>query len=130
MSLPRATKKLRLRDLVMYCGAFRDFDELHYDRDVAMARGFSGPVVPGLLTTALLTKVLTDWIGPEGIVKRVNAKYRRAHVAGETLTLLGEVTAKRIEDGEHLVECSIWAENGEGEITTPGTAVLVLPPRG
>jgi hypothetical protein len=32
-----------------------------------------------------------------------------------------------VEDGEHLVEVEIWAENQRAEITAPGRAVVRLP---
>jgi acyl dehydratase len=127
--IPGFRRELKLRDLVMYCAAYRDFNELHYDPAVATARGFAGPVVPGLLESALLTKVLTDWIGPEGWVRRIKATYRRSQLAGETIICKGKVTAKRTEAGQHLVECDVWAENASGERTTPATALIVLPSR-
>jgi len=41
----------------------------------------------------------------------------------------GVVTAKRIEDGQHLVDCDIWAENQRGERTALGSATVALPSR-
>jgi acyl dehydratase len=51
-------------------------------------------------------------------------------VPGDTLTLKGTVTGKRVEGGERLVELDIWMENGKGEKTTPGQAMVALPSRG
>jgi hypothetical protein len=39
------------------------------------------------------------------------------------------VIKKYEEGGEHLVECEIWVENGKGEKTTPGSALVALPTR-
>jgi acyl dehydratase len=127
--IPGFEKRLTLRDMVLYCAGYRDFNELHYDPSVSAARGFAGPVVPGLLSSALLTKVLTDWITPEGTVRRFKATYRRPQLAGETIICKGKVTRKRVEAGKHLVECEIWAENSEGQVATPGTALIELPSR-
>jgi hypothetical protein len=46
---------------------------------------------------------------------------------GETWWCKGTITGKQVENGEHIVECNIWVENGKGEKTTPGSAVVVLP---
>lgn len=127
--IPGFEKALTLRDNVMYCAAYRDFNELHYDPAVAAARGFAGPVVPGLLESALLTKLLTDWVTPEGWVRRLKATYRRPLIAGETIVCKAKVSAKKIEGGEHLVDCEVWAENAEGLVIAPGTATIVLPSR-
>ena len=32
---------------------------------------------------------------------------------------------KYIENSQHLVECEIWVENTKGEVTTPGTALVI-----
>jgi hypothetical protein len=32
-------------------------------------------------------------------------------------------------DGEHLAALDIWVENPQGEVTTPGTAIVALPSR-
>jgi len=127
--IPGCEKRLTLRDLVMYCAAYRDFNELHYDPTVAASRGFGGPVVPGLLTSALMAKLLTDWITPEGTLRKIKATYRRSQLAGETVICKGKVTARRVEGDDHLVECEIWTENPEGQVMTPGTALVSLPPR-
>jgi hypothetical protein len=41
----------------------------------------------------------------------------------------GKVKKKYVEDGNHFVECDIWLENAKGEITTPGSALVILPSR-
>ena len=46
---------------------------------------------------------------------------------GETWWCKGAVTKKYVQGGEHTVECDIWVENGKGEKTTPGKALVVLP---
>ena len=37
------------------------------------------------------------------------------------------MTRKYVENGEHLVDVEVWAENQRGEITAPGRAVVRLP---
>ena len=34
-----------------------------------------------------------------------------------------------LEDGEHRVECNIWAENPKGEKTASGMAIAIMPSR-
>ena len=38
----------------------------------------------------------------------------------------GTVKRKWEENGEKLVELSIWTEGEDGEITTPGTALVII----
>ena len=127
MTIPALEKVVTSRSLVMYCAAYEDFAEIHHDKDAAQQAGFPGTVVPGLFTSAFLAQMLTDWITPEGGIRRLQANYRRPHFAGETIVCKGRVTAMRVEDGERLVECEVWVENAEGETSTTGSAVVVLP---
>jgi hypothetical protein len=46
---------------------------------------------------------------------------------GQTWWCKGVVTGKKEENGEYLVDCDIWVENGKGEKTTPGKATVALP---
>ena len=49
-------------------------------------------------------------------------------MVGQPMRCAGIVTSKRVENGEHLVECDIWTENAAGDKTTLGSALVSLPP--
>ncbi len=128
--LPTLVKKPTTRQLVMWAGATGDFYELHYDKDFAQKAGFKSVIVHGRLKAAFLGQLLTDWIGEEGVVKKLSCSYRGNDFPGDDILCKGKVTNKYVKDGEHFVECEIWTENPEGQRTTPGTATVILPSRG
>ncbi len=76
-----------------------------------------------------LSQIVTDWMGDDGTLKKLNASIRHPNVVGDTNTVHGEVTKKTIVDGEHLVELSIRNENQSGLPTALGTAMVALPSR-
>lgn len=126
--------------LVRWAGASGDFNPLHYDSNFAKAQGVGDPIVHGALKRAWLGQLMTDWIGEEGELKKLSCQYRRMDYPrkmktifepqeGETWWCKGKVSKKYVQDNQHFVECEIWVENGEGEKTTPGTALVILPPR-
>ncbi|MBE9514786.1 MAG: hypothetical protein IMY79_01445 [Chloroflexi bacterium] len=128
------------RMLVQWAGASGDFNPLHYEDDFARATGVGTPIVHGALKRAWLGQLMTDWIGKEGRLKKLSCQYRGMDYPrkmkaidephdGETWWCKGKVTKKYEDDGEHLVECEIWVENGKGDKTTPGSALVVLPTR-
>ena len=117
------------RQLVMYAGASGDFHEIHYDLEFAQAQGLASVIVQGALKNAFLGQLLTDWIGSGGTLKKLAVQYRGMDLAGRPLYCKGTVTKKHTVDGERLVECDVWIENGEGEKTTTGSAVVALPSR-
>ena len=127
-ALPPLTRgPLRIRDLVRFAAATNDYSEIHFDEAAARARGLPGPVVHGPLKSAFLAQMLTTWMGPGGLLRRLACQYRRTDVAGETLTCRGRVTGKVRREGEALVECEVWTENQAGEVTTRGHALVALP---
>lgn len=128
------------RMLVQWAGASGDRNPLHYDDDFAKAQGISAPIVHGALKRAWLGQLMTDWIGEQGVLRKLSCQYRGMDYPrkmktmeepheGETWWCKGEVPKKYVEGGEHFVECEIWVENGKGEKTTPGVALVMLPGR-
>ena len=127
--LPALEKHPTTRQLVMYAGASDDYTPIHYDKELAAEAGHDSVIVHGALKSAFLAQLVTDWIGPSGKLRELSVSYRAIDFPRDTLTCKGRVTGMRVEGGEHLVECDIWLENGKGETTTPGRAVVSLPSR-
>ena len=128
-ALPTLEKTPSTRQLVMYAGASGDYYEIHYDQEFAKARGLPRVIVHGALKNAFLAQLVTDWTGEQGALKKLSVQYRGMDLAGEPIYCKGVVTGKRVEGGEHLVECEVWTENGEGEKTTRGSALVALQSR-
>lgn len=124
------TKKPTTRDLVMWAGASGDFNPIHYDKEYALKRGLPGVVVHGQLAGCFLGQMLTDWLEERGSLKKLSLAYKGMNFPGEALTCKGTVAKKYIEDDQHLLVLSIWAENPVGEKTVSGTATVSLPSRG
>src|SRR5581483_1144772 len=92
--------------------------------------GHADVLVQGHLHGAYLVQMLTDWIGPFGVLKKFGWSNRRPGFAGDTLTCRGRVTRVYAQNGEHLADCEIWEENQRGDVCAPGTATVALPSRG
>ena len=122
-------KQPTTRQLVMWAGASGDYNPIHYDKDFALSRGLNGVIVHGQLVYCFLGQLMTDWAGEGGILRKLSCNYRGMNFPGETVTCLGKITKKYVENGEHCAECSIWAENPNGEKTVLGKAVVVMPSR-
>ncbi|GAF73802.1 unnamed protein product [marine sediment metagenome] len=127
--IPSLTKKPTSQQLVQWAGASGDFYQIHYDKDFALDNNLPGIIVHGAFKSAWLGQLLGDWVGLKGKIKIFSCGYRGMDVPGDTLACKGTITNKYIEGGEHLVELDIWLENGKGEKTTPGKAIVALPSR-
>ncbi len=128
--IPALSKHPTTRQLAMWAGASGDFYEIHYDKDFARSQGLEGVIVHGRLKLAFMGQLITDWIGTEGVLKKLTCQYRGMDVPNQDMTVKGKVTKKYLNNGEHWVELDISTENPAGEKTTVGTAAVVLPSRG
>lgn len=125
--LPEVEKTPDTRQLVMYAGASQDFVAIHYDLGVAQAAGHSTVIIHGALKSAWLGELVTSWIGSTGRLRELDVSYRAIDFPNATATCVGKVTDTRIEDGVGIVELEIGLRNADGDITTPGRAVVSLP---
>ena len=99
--------------------ASRDFTTVHHDKSVANASGLAN-VFPNILTdNGLVGRFVTDWSGPESTLKRVNIKLGAPVLPGETLKIIGEVTAKDDDSGIvdiHVVGKGAWGMHVDGTV--------------
>ena len=105
--------------------ATRDFQDVHHDRDKAIARGSKDIFINILTTTGLVQRYVTDWAGPEALVRKVAIRLGAPCYAGDTLTFSGRVT-ERAGD-ECVVEVTGRCRLGD-HVT--GTVRLALPAGG
>ncbi|MBI4311394.1 MAG: acyl dehydratase [Chloroflexi bacterium] len=129
MEVPPLVKHPTTQQLVKYAGASGDFYQIHYDTEFAKRNGLPGVIIHGALKNAFLAQLMTGWIGEHGWLCKLSCQYRGMDMPGDTLTCKGVVTRKHQEGSRHLVDCDIWLENGKGEKTTPGAAMVQLPSR-
>jgi acyl dehydratase len=134
--IPPYKKAVTLMELNRFAGANEEFVLIHMDRDYSRnVAHLPDVIVMGNLKYAYLANMMTSWIGEGGTLKRLSAQYRGMDIPGPalstepTMICKGRVTKKYAQDGDHYIECEVWTENKEGQITTPGSAIAVLPAR-
>jgi acyl dehydratase len=107
--------------------ATRDFMPVHHDRDYANAQGAPDIFMNILSTNAYCSRFLTDWAGPEAMIRTLSIRLGVSVHPHSTLTFTGTVTGTRVEGDEGVVEVALRATNALGDHVT-GTATLTLPP--
>jgi acyl dehydratase len=121
--------ELTMSRMVQQVSGTQDFYPIHHDRDFARSGGHPDIFVNTAFTRAALCRLLTDWAGAEGFVKRLGFQMRRYHLLGDTMRVRGKVVKKYRQDGRGAVNLEVWAENAREGIATPGTATVHLPLR-
>jgi hypothetical protein len=71
--------------------ATRDFQDVHHDRDRALERGGKDIFVNILTTTGLVQRYVTDWAGPQAMVRQIAIRLGVPCYAGDKLTFSGRV---------------------------------------
>ena len=128
--LPGFELQLTWTKMVEQVSGSQDFYPVHHDPDFAAEAGHPGIFYNTGFTRAALCRLLTDWIGPRGSLRRLRFEMRRMHRAGDTIRVRGRVTALRdvaADRGE--VDVELWIENAREGIGTPATATVELPRR-
>lgn len=106
--------------------ATRDFQEVHHDRDAAHASGAEDIFVNILTTTGLVQRYVTDWAGPEALVRGVAVRLGVPCHARDALVFSGHVAERVREAGETRFVVRVVGRNSLGDHVT-GTVRIVLP---
>jgi uncharacterized OB-fold protein len=109
--LPTLEVELSPTFVVSTALATRDFQDVHHDRDKAIARGSKDIFVNILTDTGLVQRYVTDWAGPTARLKRIAIRLGVPAYAYDTLVFSGEVTAVSGDD----VTVSVVARGNLGE---------------
>lgn len=104
--------------------ATRDYQDVHHDPGLAQARGSKDIFMNILTTNGFVGRFVTDWAGPDAVLKKVAIRLGAPNYPGDTMTITGQVTAKDDATGE--VEVGLRGVNSLGDHVT-GTVRLTLP---
>jgi 3-oxo-4,17-pregnadiene-20-carboxyl-CoA hydratase beta subunit len=101
--------------------ASRDFQDVHHDRGLARAAGAKDVFMNILTTNGFVGRFVTDWAGPDAILKKVSIRLGAPNYPGDTMRMTGQVT--RVQGTE--VEVDVRGANSLGDHVT-GTVTLEL----
>jgi hypothetical protein len=91
--------------------ATRDYQDVHHDRDLAQAKGSKDIFVNILTDTGLVQRFITDWAGPNAVIKTIGLRLGVPWYAYDTVTFNGEVTD--VTDG--LITLKVVGSNSLGD---------------
>jgi uncharacterized protein len=118
--------------------ATRDFQDVHHDRDRAIAGGARDIFLNILTTTGLVQRYVAAWAGPDAIFRAISVRLGVPCHAGDTLTLTGKVITDNSASENSAAEDSAAEDSAERVISVVGrcglgdhvTATVRLAPAG
>ena len=115
--------KIPLTTSLVVSGAIasRDFTPVHHDKAAAQASGMPDVFMNILTTNGLVNRYVTDWAGPNALVRNVQIKLGTPNTPGDVMTFNGSVTSK--EDDTVTVELA--GKNAWGDHVTASVRVAL-----
>jgi acyl dehydratase len=93
------------------------------DDEAARKEGLPGIILPGNMSLGLLSKLVTDWIGPsKARLTRLSTTYRVPVQPDHPITIHGFVT--NTNPADRTAEIDVWMENEDAERLVTGTATV------
>ncbi len=120
--------ELPVTSTVIVAGAIasRDFMPAHHDREFATAQGAPDVFMNILTTNGYVSRFVTDWAGPEAMIRKIAIRLGAPAVPGQPLRFSGQVARTSHEADECVIEVAVRAANELGDHAT-GTVVVSLP---
>jgi hypothetical protein len=110
-ALPELVLPLTPTLIVSTAIATRDYQDVHHDRDAAQRRGAADIFMNILSSTGLVQRYVTDWAGPEALVRGIDIRLGAPNFPGDTMTLTGAVTGR----DDRLVTVAVRGANRVGD---------------
>jgi acyl dehydratase len=102
--------------------------EFHFSERVAKILGSYSTTVNYPTIEHLFARCLTNWMGDDGFLRRLNCLKLVNSPLGDTFFVRGKVTKKYISpEREHMVDFDLWDETIRGYISNVATATVHLP---
>lgn len=126
-SLPAATRAPDAVDLFMFSAAAWLTHRIHYDLPFTVETdGHPALLIHGPLQGVYLVQHATQWLGPRSRLVSVRWRHKAPAYLGQSLECAGEVVG--VDVAADTVTIDLRLVNGDGDVTTEGTAVFRLNP--
>jgi len=107
---PMVKDPIKRDEIIAYGNAGGDTNPIHMNEKAAEGAGLGGVIAHGLYNMALVCHMMTNWIGKDGKLKRIDVQFRGMVRPGDRVTSTGKITKKYVKDGEKCVDIDIVQE--------------------
>jgi acyl dehydratase len=121
---------LTIVDTVRWAGLQENVQHLHFDRDhVRQHNGLRTFIASGAYRQALLIRMLTDWIGPRGWLRKINVRHTYSTFEGDMMRFSARIVEKSSDSSDPWIVCDLEGRNQENRQILTGGCTLILPIR-
>jgi acyl dehydratase len=121
---------LTIVDTVRWAGLQENWQHLHFDRDhVREHNGLKTFIASGAYRQALLMRMLTDWIGPCGWLRKISIRHTYSTFEGDMMRFSGRIVEKSSDPSETAIIGELEGTNQDNRQILTGRCTLALPRR-
>jgi len=121
--------KLDWTEMVKQVSGSQDFYAVHHDPEFAKSGGHKDIFYNTGWTRSQLYRLLSDYAGPEGWVRKLHFEMRRMNRPNNSIRVKGKVADRKVTPDGNEVHIELWIENDEEGVATPASGVVFLPSR-
>lgn len=115
-----------------FCEASLDFNPLHLDDEYMKGNfgktHFGGIIMHGMNNFGVITKMITDWLYPQGgMQRRLETRWKVPVKPGDTITPSGCITSLKTTGKSRWVGLSVQVRNQRNEVVAEGEAMAEFP---
>ncbi len=115
---------------IRWAGVQENPSPTHTDRDRAReVRGVRGIIASGAQREAYLARMLMDWVGPRGDMKKMSLRHTASTFEGDMMRFSGTVVETSPSPDDPWVECEFEGKNQNDERIITGRCTVSLPTR-
>jgi acyl dehydratase len=119
-----------LVDAIRWAGVQEHPSPTHTDREYGRERrGLKGIIASGTQREAYLVRLLMDWVGPRGDLRKLSVRNTASTFEGDMMRFAGTVVEKSPERNDPWIVCEVEGRNQNGEQILQGRCTLLLPLR-
>jgi len=111
--------------LALYCGGSGDHNPIHVDIDFAKKAGVGDVFAHGMLSMAILGRLLSEWV-PQEQIREFGVRFTAITPVNAIVTCHGKVTEKFEQDDEQRLRLDLSTTIDDGTRTLAGTAVVAI----
>lgn len=111
-----------------YAAVNDEFIPIHMDDEAGREAGFSGAIGMGNLVWSYFHNMLRDWIGEQGRIEQVRAKFQLPNLRGSTITAHGKVAEVTADGDAWRVLVELWTDDDSGRTLATGQATVWVNP--
>ena len=115
---------------VRWLGFQENPSRTHCDRDfVREHHGQKSFISSGAYRQSLLTRTITDWLGPRGKLRKMSVRQTYSTFEGDMMLFSGTVVEKSPTADDPWIRCELEGKNQDGRQILSGRCTVILPSR-